>query len=238
MKKIFFSAAVMFLLTGCQGSETPEDKEVNSSMPDTIEAEIAIKGTPTEGKEVIIETTVREGSHLLNEEGDITFEVRKSGEDKREMLEAKNTGSGTYQVMHTFGEQGKYFVTAHVTAKGTHVMPEKVVEIQGEDSEGASAHPSTDVSIEFHNLPAKAGEKSEFTANVELDGKPLTEADVQFEVWKDGKEESRFVKAAEKASGLYNNQVSFDEPGTYKVQVHVEKGALHEHQLQSIQVDK
>ncbi|WP_057912564.1 FixH family protein [Peribacillus muralis] len=237
MKKIYMCSALLFMLAGCQQTEMQEDKEVNSAVPESMEASIAIKGTLDEGKEVILETTVKQGSQLVNEADEVLFEVRKSGHDKRDMLEAKNTGSGKYQVMHTFTEQGKYIVVAHVTAKGLHVMPEKEVVIPEHEAQGASVHPSTDVSIEFQSNPVKAGSSSMFAATVELDGKPLTNADVNFEVWKDGSEESHFTKAEDDGNGRYENKVSFVEAGTYKVQVHVEKDEVHEHQLQTIQVN-
>ncbi|CAH0219078.1 hypothetical protein SRABI96_02365 [Peribacillus sp. Bi96] len=237
MKKFYLCSALLFMLAGCQESEMPEDKEVNSAVPESLEASIVIKGKLNPGKEVILETTVKQGSQLVNEADEVLLEVRKSGQDKREMLEAKNTGSGMYQVMHTFDEQGKYIVVAHVTAKGLHVMPEKEVVIPDHESEGASAHPSTDLSIEFQSNPVKAGNSSSFEATVELDGKPLTNADVNFEVWKEGSEESHFTKAKEDGNGTYQNKVSLDESGTYKVQVHVEKDEVHEHQLETIQVN-
>lgn len=83
----------------------------------------------------------------------------------------------------------------------------------------------------------KAGNSSNFEATVELNGKPLTNADVNFEVWKEGSEESHFTKAEEDGNGTYLNKVSFEEAGTYKVQVHVEKDEVHEHQLQTIHVN-
>ncbi|MDM5357467.1 FixH family protein [Peribacillus sp. RS7] len=237
MKKFYICSALLFMLAGCQETEMPEDKEVNSAVPDSMDASIVIKGKVEPGKEVILETSVKQGSRLVNEADEVLFEVRKSGQDKREMLEAKNTGSGVYQVMHTFEEQGKYIVVSHVTAKGLHVMPEKEVVVPEHESEGASVHPSTDVSIEFQSNPVKAGNSSNFEATVELDGKPLTNADVNFEVWKEGSEESHFTKAEEDGNGTYLNKVSFEESGTYKVQVHVEKDEVHEHQLQTIQVN-
>lgn len=237
MKKFYLCAILLFVLTGCQKTEKPEDKEVSNIIPDTMEATIAVKGTLVSGKEVILETTVKEGSQLINEAGEVLFEVRKSGQDKREMLEAKNTGSGTYQVMHTFEKEGKYHVIAHVTAKGQHVMPEKEVVIKDNESEGTSVHPRADVLIEFNSNPVTAGNSSTFEANVHMDGKPLTDADVHFEVWKEGSDESHFTSAKEGAKGTYLNKVSFDEAGSYKIQVHVEKEDVHEHQLQTIQVN-
>lgn len=236
MKKFYLCAVLMLALVGCRETEKPEDKEVSNIIPDTMEATIAVKGTLAPGKEVILETTVKEGSHLVNEAGEVLFEVRKSGQDKREMLAAKNTGSGTYQVMHTFEKEGKYHVIAHVTAKGQHVMPEKEVVITDNESEGTAVHPRSDVLIEFHSNPVKAGYSSTFEANVHMDGKPLTEADVHFEVWKEGSDESHFTNAKEEEKGIYLNNVSFDEAGTYKVQVHVEKEEVHKHQLQTLQV--
>ncbi|MGE6377524.1 FixH family protein [Peribacillus muralis] len=238
MKKIYMYSALLIMLVGCQQKEIQEDKEVNSAVPESMEASIAIKGSLDQGKEVILETTVKQGNQLVNEADEVLFEVRKSGQDKREMLDAKNTGSGKYQVMHTFTEQGKYIVVAHVTAKGLHVMPEKEIAIPGHEDEGTSIHPSSDVSIEFQSNPVKAGSSSIFAATVELDGKPLIDADVNFEVWKDGSDESHFTKAEDDGDGKYLNKVSFTEAGTYKVQVHVEKDEVHEHQLQTIQVNK
>lgn len=236
MKKLYMCTLLLVLLAGCQANEKPEDKEV-SNLIETMEATIAVKGNLAPGKEIILETKVRAGSQPVSEADEVLFEVRKSGQDKREMLDAKSTGSGTYQVMHTFSKSGTYYITVHVTANNQHVMPEKKVVIPEHESEVSMVHPKANVLIDFHSNPVTAGNSANFEAYVQMDGKPLTDADVKFEVWKEGSDESHFTNAEESAKGSYLNKVSFDESGTYKIQVHVEKEEVHEHQLQTIQVN-
>ncbi|MFJ8257453.1 FixH family protein [Peribacillus asahii] len=239
MRKLpaFSILLVLVLLAGCQETEMPEGKEVNSTVTTPLVASISSVGDLVAGKEIIIEASVKQGKEVIQEADEVLIEIRKSGSDERTMLGAKNIGEGKYQVLHTFPDSGKYFVIAHVTTKGLHVMPEKEFVIEEHKPSETSAHPSSDFSIDFFNNRAKAGQKSDVEAAIILDGKPLTAANVSFEVWKEGSEESHFIKAIEKESGKYQNKVSFQEEGTYKIQVHVEKGELHEHQLQTIEVE-
>ena len=64
MKKLYVCTALLFMLAGCQESEMPEDKEVNTVIPESMEASIVIKGKLVPGKEVILETTVKQGSQF------------------------------------------------------------------------------------------------------------------------------------------------------------------------------
>ncbi|WP_110928951.1 FixH family protein [Bacillus massiliglaciei] len=227
------------ILTGCKGTEEqPEGQEVNSQVAEPMKAEIRYKGEAVEGKELIIETSVTQGEKPVDRADEVLFEIRKSGSDQREMIGAKYTENGSYQIMHAFPESGDYFVIAHVTAKGLHVMPEKKIKIiSTEHSAETMQHPSTDFSVEFLKSDTESGNKKmKLEARLLLDGKPLSDANVSFEVWKDGSEDSRFIRAAEEEQGRYANLVTFDEKGTYKVQVHVEQGELHEHQLQTIEI--
>ncbi len=63
MKKLYMCTALLVMLAGCQEAEMPEDKEVNSAVPESMDASIVIKGKVEPGKEVILETTVKQGSH-------------------------------------------------------------------------------------------------------------------------------------------------------------------------------
>ena len=56
MKKLYMCTAMLLvILAGCQESEMPEDKEVNSAVPESMDASIVIKGKLEPGKEVIIQ---------------------------------------------------------------------------------------------------------------------------------------------------------------------------------------
>lgn len=119
------------LLAGCHQNEQPEEKEVNTVVAEPISAAISIKGNLVSNKEVDIETSLIQGTRPLDHVDEVKIEIRKAGEDERQLFDAENSGKGQYHLKHTFSEPGKYFLIAHITEQGQHIMPEKEIIISG-----------------------------------------------------------------------------------------------------------
>lgn len=235
MKKLIWIMVLVFILAGCRQVDMPEDTEVNSTVV-PITVKISTIGDALVGKEIIIDTKVEKGNQVITEADDVVVEIRKSGSDHRELLDAKNMGDGIYQVMHTFSDAGKYYIVSHVTADGLHVMPEKEIVVSEQGAKETAVHPKVNYDIVFTNIPVKSGKENKFEAAIEMEGEPLKGAAVFFEYWKEGSTDSKLLKAQEGNDGKYEKRIQFTEPGTYKVQVHVEKDDFHEHQLQTVEV--
>lgn len=108
------------VLAGCSNqSDTTSGKE-----PQMVEVSIKFvpeKIKPNEKEK--IEAIVTQGKDKVSDANEVKFEIWKTGQDQHEMLEARNEGKGVYSINKTFPDNGQYFVTAHVTARSMHTMP-------------------------------------------------------------------------------------------------------------------
>jgi uncharacterized lipoprotein NlpE involved in copper resistance len=124
MKKLLISLFLLIgVLTGCSNQSKAEDTGSNE-VPKMVE--VTIKTIPQQliiNKSTKIEALVTQGNDKVSDASEVKFELWKSGQDKHEMFKAKNEGNGIYSISKTFQTSGKYFVTAHVTAREMHVMP-------------------------------------------------------------------------------------------------------------------
>jgi hypothetical protein len=123
MRKLLLGILLLFgMLTGCSNqSDTTPGKE-----PQMVD--VAIKFVPEKinpNEEAKIEAVVTQGKDKVSDANEVKFEIWKTGQDQHEMIEGKNEGKGVYSVKKTFSESGNYFVTAHVTARNLHTMPNK-----------------------------------------------------------------------------------------------------------------
>ncbi|WP_170169071.1 FixH family protein [Mesobacillus subterraneus] len=260
-KFLFVIFSIMVVLSGCgssdpkSGSETPELLEVSINVPE----EIAVDN------EVALEAIVSQGKENVEDADEVKFEIRKVGEEDSEMITASHEGKGVYVIKKTFGEGGKYMVTAHVTARSMHNMPSEQITVEdpaaaedenahdakeetehehsedgenhshGENSGGHDHH--SDVTIEFNDgSDFKVNEKAVLSANINSDNQPLTKATVRFEVWFENEHNHEYVTAVEGSNGIYTSEKTFSKAGTYHIKVHVEKGEIHDHQENKIEV--
>lgn len=246
MKKVYaFLALLMpslFLFAACAQEKNGEKPE----KPAILEVKIEAADHIELNKETTIACVVTYGEEKVDDADEVKFEIWKHGSEKHDMLKAKNEGSGKYSVTKTFTEPGTYSVVAHVTARNMHNMPKKDI-IVGQESEqqhenaenhhndGHSGHSYAGLSITLQSKEYVANQSASLTAQIAHDGKPLTNATVRFEVWKNnGKHE--FIDASEAQAGQYEAATTFQEKGTYSVKIHVEAKELHEHQLEQITV--
>ena len=232
-------------LVGCSGGNDKENASGGDEPPKMIEVEILLPDNIDPNVETEIKAHVTQGDENVEDANEVKFEVFKQGEKDHEMLEAKHVGDGIYSVKKTFAEEGKYVVISHVTAREMHNMPKKdfVVgnpaehESAHESSEGHEhAHGESNVAIDFPVTSAEAGKETALSAMIKHEDKPLEGAKITFEIWKNGQEKHEFIPAKGAGGGQYETKHTFPSAGDFTVNVHVEKGDLHEHEEKTVTV--
>ena len=124
MKKWVYTLimVVTAILAGC--NEEIDTNKDDTNMPKIIEVSILNKDTFDVGEQVKLAAQVRQGEELVNDANEVKFEVWESGlRDEGTTLDGKFTKDGTYTADFTFKHDGVYYMFAHTTARGMHVMP-------------------------------------------------------------------------------------------------------------------
>lgn len=192
-------------------------------------------------EEGIIKVKVTKGDENVADAEEVQFEIWKKGHQaESKKFDVENKGDGIYALKHTFKEKGTYEVISHVTARSTHTMPTKEFTVGNvEETTVHEEHsgPSDDLMVMFMTPDTiKANQEVMLMAHLQKDNKPLSEAKVRLEYWQKGQEKHTYVSAKENEKGKYQVKVTFTEPGTYNVKVHVKKGELHTHKEEKVQV--
>lgn len=93
---------------------TPEEVAVNESVE--LLAQLTQAGEPVDDAEIV------------------QFEVWESGyRDKGQIIDGDPTGDGLYRAEITFDHDGVFYVYAHSTARGLHVMPKQQIVVGNPD---------------------------------------------------------------------------------------------------------
>ena len=124
MKKWLYSVvAVPFLLFGCSEEELQTD--ANTEAPAIVEVVIQTAEQLTVGKTTLA-ARVKQNSEAVKDADEVKFEVWESGmRDDGEMVHGTLTEDGVYAADYTFDHDGVYYMFAHTTARGMHVMPKQ-----------------------------------------------------------------------------------------------------------------
>lgn len=133
MKQLFICIIVFLfcVLTACTATKQGQEPVV----PEVVEVEIYVPELLVPKEEMELQIKVTQGSDLVEDAEEVEFEVWKhQHRDKGTMVTGVHQGEGIYQVMHSFSDDGVYFVQTHVTAREMHVMPMKQL-IVGEVTE-------------------------------------------------------------------------------------------------------
>lgn len=113
--------AIPVLLMGC-GDE--EQQLQDSGVPQMVDVKII---TPTQlavSEEIELAVHVSQGGKDIDDADSVKFEVWESGlRDAGELLDGEYDKDGVYKVNYTFDHAGIYYMFAHTTAHGLHVMP-------------------------------------------------------------------------------------------------------------------
>lgn len=78
------------------------------------------------GEEIELAVRVTQGGENVDDAESVKFEVWESGlRDQGQLLDGELEKDGVYKVKHTFDHDGVYYMFAHTTARGLHVMPKQ-----------------------------------------------------------------------------------------------------------------
>ena len=124
MKKLFLTlAATAVLATGC-GAE--EDTLDSGTIPVEVIVEVLTPEKLNVGEATTLEVKVTQGGEVVNDVDSVDFEIWESGlRDEGTMIDGKLTEDGVYTAEYTFDHDGVYYMYAHTTARGMHVMPKQ-----------------------------------------------------------------------------------------------------------------
>lgn len=256
MKKFTLLMGILLvMLLGACGND--EGSNQDDEIPALLEVELNLPEENLEvGAELNLEAYVSQGGEAVEDANEVKFEVLKKGDTESEMLEAEHQGEGIYTAKKKFDAEGIYSVTAHVTARNMHNMPKKELvvgnptEPEADHEEEAHSHDETadsDSHGHVHGEPVVmvelqsgfdmvAKESTDLSVLITEKEEPLTAATIRFEIWKEGQEQHEFIDATEAGDGVYQADKTFESAGNHLINVHINKGELHEHQLFSVTV--
>lgn len=243
MKKLFLGVALfMGMLTGCNSQDHSANQDGGGKSLEPVE--VTIKTEPEKinpNEEVKIIALVTQGKEKVADANEVKFEIWKSEQEDHSMKPAHNDGKGIYSITTSFKEDGHYFITAHVTARSMHTMPNKEITVgtpveehseAGEHHHSDEHHHDSSVSIELlGDKPFHVNKETILTALVKHENTPLTNAKVTFEVWAGEEQKHEWIDAKETGGGKYTAAKTFTRTGAYHVQIHVENDELHEHNV-------
>ncbi|WP_214828677.1 FixH family protein [Exiguobacterium algae] len=228
----------MLILGACGTEQETENVTAHQSM-EPVEANLQVVETADVGAPVTLTVNVTQDGEAVDDADEIKFEVWKNdAKEDSEMLESSFDQNGTYTAETTFEEDGVYTVQVHVTARQMHTMPTTEVTV-GNPAEAMdeSEHHHTMSEITLDSKEATAGQAKMFMTHVMVEEEMLSDAEVQLEIFQDGADKHEWVKLEEIEAGMYKGEYTFDQTGTYNVQIHVTKGDdIHEHVMETVNV--
>lgn len=250
MKKfiVLLLSCFLIFMVGCSKGNQEKD---NLDKQEKIEVTILTPEKINPNAEISIEALVTQEGEKIEDADEVQFEIGKSGQDEKEMINGKQKGNGVYSAKYTFKEDGTYNIVAHVTARDMMDMPQKEVIVgkpenaegdlqqhqAGEGEPGNQDENESDISIDFTaNETILVNKDITLSANIKTEKQPFNEARVRFEIWHENEEKHEFIETTEISSGKYNLTKKFATPGIYHVKVHYEKDDIHGHQEESIEV--
>ena len=124
--------AIPVLVAGCT-DEIDNNKE-GSDIPQIVEVTILTEDKLPVGEKVKLAAQVKQGDEYVEDAEEVKLEVWESGlREDGVMLDGVLTKDGIYEVEYNFNHDGVYYIFAHTTARGMHVMPKKELIIGSPD---------------------------------------------------------------------------------------------------------
>ena len=127
MKKLFLTLAMAAVLAvGCGAEGDSGDMLSNGEIPVEVIVEVLTPEKLNVGEVTTLEVKVTQGGEVVNDADSVDFEVWESGlRDEGTMIDGEFTEDGVYTAEYTFDHDGVYYMYAHTTARGMHVMPKQ-----------------------------------------------------------------------------------------------------------------
>ena len=127
MKKLFLTLAMTaVIVTGCGAEDDAVDTLGSGEVPVEVIVDVLTPEKLNAGESTTLEVKVTQGGEVVNDADSVDFEVWESGlRDEGTMLDGELTEDGVYTAEYTFDHDGVYYMFAHTTARGMHVMPKQ-----------------------------------------------------------------------------------------------------------------
>ena len=127
MKKLFLTLAMAAVLAvGCGAEDDSVDTLGNGEVPVEIIVEVLTPEKLNVGEATTLEVKVTQSGEAVNDADSVDFEVWESGlRDEGTMIDGEFTEDCVYTAEYTFDHDGVYYMYAHTTARGMHVMPKQ-----------------------------------------------------------------------------------------------------------------
>jgi len=255
MKKVFSTIMLVIIVIGLvacsmDNNNTAENETNDSEELKTLEVDFEVPETADVNDSVKLKATVSYGDEMVTDADEVVFEIWQQGhEEESIMLETTNNEDGTYTAETTFENDGVYEMYAHTTARDLHTMPKKSITVgtgkndqEAENHEEGHDHGHHTEGFGLHFVePENVNTDSEtdLIVHLQMDGNPLEEANVRYEIWNNEVSDKHdWIDAEEIDPGEYTATHLFTESGTYHIQVHVENDdGLHEHKEYEVLVN-
>ena len=132
MKNIMWLGLPFLLLAGCGSEEA--DSAGTGEMIEEVVVEFNTEPQADPAEEVLLSVTLIQGNEAVEDASEVVYEVWESGDrDNSEMIPAEHTEDGIYKAETSFDEEGLYYMQAHTTARGMHVMPKQEITVGNPD---------------------------------------------------------------------------------------------------------
>lgn len=195
------------------------------------------------GETLKLEAIVTYDDELVTDASEVNFEYWIEGhKDDSTTIDSTNNKDGSYTAEVTIDEDAVIQIYAHTTAEGLHTMPLRTVIVGDAESDDSHEHEHVEgFGMHFMDVEdAKSGEEVEMMVHLHMEDDPFEDADVRFEIWnKDTSDSKDWVDAEETTAGEYVVNYTFEEAGTYTIQIHVEDDdGLHEHEEHDVKVSE
>lgn len=235
---------VVTVLSACNGKEVKNEERKDSEVPQAIEVQLEVAEKVNVNEKIDLKAFVAQGEEKVKDADEVEFEVWEEGKkEESKKIKSTNNHDGSYESEVIFEHDGIFNVQVHVTARGLHTMPKKVVQVgESNSTEEHDEHGQHKEGFGMHFVnpkDVKREEKIELTVHLQNDNIPLEKAKVRYEIWnEDLSEKHEWVDAKESSVGEYKAIYTFVEVGTFQVQIHVENDeGLHEHEEYEIKVN-
>ncbi|MED4585612.1 FixH family protein [Brevibacillus choshinensis] len=257
MKRYYFSLLCLLALMVSACGKDEQETALPSSEP--IDAAFSMQpAEPAKGETITFSVKVTQKGTAIDDAKEVKFEWWKDGQEQHVTIPTTLQADGVYTAQQTIDEPGSYFVYYHVTARDFHNMQKVAFSVgdskqasgtdnghsghaqptatpskheHGSGSETASPeHPAS--GVDFHFMPPetmKVAESASFTVHLMKENQSFAQAAVKFEIWQGNEEKHTFIDATETQPGQYSANAVLPTAGSYTVNVHVEKGEVHDH---------
>ena len=128
MYRMLLMCAVLVIMAACAQKEQTTDN--TDELPLPISVDLSVTETVDVNGTVEMAAVVAQGDEKVEDANEVVFEVWEEGKkDESIMIESANQNEGLYTAETTFDHDGLFHIQVHVTARGMHTMPIKVVTV-------------------------------------------------------------------------------------------------------------